>query len=170
MITITSNHVKERGITLKGIVHLRTPYTQRNMGSSFWRGGAVREGALKNVVDWYSVAIIKEELLLNICHEGYPDLVRSLCDEQVLSKNFHCFNFRIFGGIRYYFYTQNSQIYGTLLTVLSYFADSDFALTLLLCFMMFFLWCKCKFFRTPSTGEASFWKNVQYDPEQGKVF
>ena len=28
-------------------MHSRTPYMQRNMGSSYWRGGAMREGASK---------------------------------------------------------------------------------------------------------------------------
>ena len=38
----------------------------------------------------------KGELLLNTHHEGYPDCVRSFCDEEVPLNNFHAFNFRIF--------------------------------------------------------------------------
>ena len=46
-IIIISNHVKDHGRTAKGVVHLRRPCIQRNMESSYWRGGAMREGALK---------------------------------------------------------------------------------------------------------------------------
>ena len=51
----------------------------------------------RNVIDRYSVAIMnsKEDLLLNIFHKGYPDCVRSFCDEKVPSKNFRVFNFWI---------------------------------------------------------------------------
>ena len=46
-IIIISNHVKDHGRTANGIVHLRTPYIQRNMEFSYWRGDAMREGASK---------------------------------------------------------------------------------------------------------------------------
>ena len=39
--------MKDHGRTAKGVVNSRTPYIQRNMGSSYWRSGAVRGGALK---------------------------------------------------------------------------------------------------------------------------
>ena len=70
------------------------------------------ERAPRKAVDRYSVAMMNEELMLNICHEGYPDCVRSFCDEDVPSKNFRVSNFRIFGGIRKYLYTENFRICG----------------------------------------------------------
>ena len=47
MIIIISTHVKDHGRTGKGVVHSKTPYIQKNKGSSYWRGGAMQEGALK---------------------------------------------------------------------------------------------------------------------------
>ena len=73
--------MKDRGKTAKGVVHLRTPYIQEP----------------QIVANQYSVAIIKEELLLDICHAGYPSCVCSFCNEKAYhQKNFVFFIFRFF--------------------------------------------------------------------------
>ena len=72
--------------------------------------------------------------MLNVCHERYPDCVRSLCDEDVPLKNFHVFNFWIFGGIRKSFYTENLWTHSSLTFRPSVRPSSGFVRSIHYCF------------------------------------
>ena len=96
-------------------MHLKTPYIQRNIGSSYWRGDPMRDGASKCGGSIFSCHQKRRSCCWTPATKDIQTVfaLALFLRRRCTSKNFRVFNFRILWGIRKYFYTENFQIYGS---------------------------------------------------------